>query len=101
MEILGIGRGWVGNECGTERRFGHGYDRGMIWHAWQRNSGSPVNTQDPSHVIKFLLKSALPVVTSEPKSDDATDVLLSIASTSARRGSPEKVNNNVGKDHNV
>ena len=26
MEILGIGRGWVGNECGTDRRFGHGYD---------------------------------------------------------------------------
>ena len=27
MEILGIDRGWVGNECGPDRRVGHGYDR--------------------------------------------------------------------------
>ena len=28
MEILGMDRGWVGNECGPDRRIGHGYDRG-------------------------------------------------------------------------
>ena len=27
MEILGIDRGWVGNECGLDQRIGHGYDR--------------------------------------------------------------------------
>ena len=27
MEILGIDRGWVGNECGPDQRIGHGYDR--------------------------------------------------------------------------
>ena len=27
MEILGIDRGWVGNECGPDRRIRHGYDR--------------------------------------------------------------------------
>ena len=27
MEILGVDRGWVGNECGPDRRVGHGYDR--------------------------------------------------------------------------
>ena len=26
MEILGMDRGWVGNECGPDRRIGHGYD---------------------------------------------------------------------------
>ena len=26
MEILSIDRGWVGNECGPDRRIGHGYD---------------------------------------------------------------------------
>ena len=30
MEILGIGRGWVGNECGTDRSFGHGYDSSAL-----------------------------------------------------------------------
>ena len=27
MEILGVDRGWVGNECGPDWRIGHGYDR--------------------------------------------------------------------------
>ena len=26
MEILGIDRGWVGNEYGLDWRIGHGYD---------------------------------------------------------------------------
>ena len=25
-EILGVDRGWVGNECGPDQRIGHGYD---------------------------------------------------------------------------
>ena len=27
MEILGMNWGWVGNECGIDRRIGHGYDK--------------------------------------------------------------------------
>ena len=29
MEILGIDRGWVGNECGLDQRIGHGYDSAL------------------------------------------------------------------------
>ena len=29
MEILGMDRGWVGNECGLDRRIGHGYDSAL------------------------------------------------------------------------
>ena len=29
MEILGMGQGWVGNECGQDRRIGHGYDSAL------------------------------------------------------------------------
>ena len=30
MEILGMDQGWVRNECGPDRRIGHGYDTGNI-----------------------------------------------------------------------
>ena len=29
MEILGMDRGWVGNECGPDWRIGHGYDSAL------------------------------------------------------------------------
>ena len=34
MEILGIDWGWVGNECGPDRRIGHGYDRSLGKYSW-------------------------------------------------------------------
>ena len=30
MEMLGMDWGWVGNECGLDRRIGHGYDSALL-----------------------------------------------------------------------
>ena len=30
MEILSIDQGWVGNECGPDRRIRHGYDSALL-----------------------------------------------------------------------
>ena len=59
--------------------------------------GSPVNTQVVSRANTLCLKPALLVESSEV----VVAVLLSIASTSAKRGSAEKVNSNIRKDFDV
>ena len=62
----------------------------MIWHASHNTLISSVSTQRLSHSIKLVLKSLRRVVKCEL--EGSVDVLLSVASASTKRGSPEKVN---------
>ena len=55
-----------------------------------------MNTQVISRAATFVLKSPVRGMAS-----GGFDVLLSIASISAKRGSPERVNSDIRKDHSV
>ena len=50
MEILSMGRVWVGNERGPDQRIGHGYDTRMGWDIFFR--GKFVSDRRPRS-IKF------------------------------------------------
>ena len=60
MEILGIGRGWVGNECGTDRRFGHGYD---IVRVHQHDDNASPSPTSPSTVTAHCARLVPPHAT--------------------------------------